>query len=154
MQCGQTDTGVFKSWLDCTANRLAGHTGTHWTHGYIVEYMNGRRRSGGLDSIHCWNDIRVLSKGSVFMDHGSCVFADWDPQLMRTSLRLTSHRPTILDAYATRLDTLVLKVLLEYCRKYGIHSELLSLAIRKYALEKQTPPFKPLTLVRKILPFR
>jgi hypothetical protein len=42
MQCGQTDTGVFKSWLVSAANRLAGYTRIHDAHENDLEDMSGR----------------------------------------------------------------------------------------------------------------
>ena len=70
--------------------RLAGYTGIHYAHGNNVEYLDDRFQFGGEDSAYCWNDIRVLSMCRWSMD--LAYQQDWDPQLMRTSLRLTSHR--------------------------------------------------------------
>lgn len=83
----------------------------------------------------------------VLKDCGSCVLEDQDPQLVRTSLRLTSHR----QPYWRHVigDLVRMYLLLEYCRTYIVLSKLLSPAFWVIWPWKNALSSKSLTLYAK-----
>ena len=96
-------------WLDIPGSTgLAGIMSNIWTtdHNMVVRT---RSTAGTTSEYYRWVD------GT--QSYGSCVSTNWDPQLMRTSLRLTSRRQPDWRSIGTKLDTPVLisGILSEIC---------------------------------------